>query len=895
MGDIMSNQLNPLAALSQIPSQNSPNLLNLDADTSERVKTMYSVAMPRPDVFPTLSPSQDQMISDIEFCKTYPTTLPPTGNPFTDGPSTDRFNQICGMCMTEGRFLTGGKFPVKGSPGPAGTGVVVYPEDKQVATGNHAIPSFNCAHCATMFMDEPVENVTHVAINSDQYIATLQYIEDNDLLYSSGCSSSASNDNVQCNNSEKRIIESNLFYGSWNEGTCGQVTADDTDFVPERTQLPNDLGCYGKSSCDITFPTSVKNAKEWEIEGRCDFLAPPLNPTSYTINTDCLPVILASLLPSFDGTTMAASQATPIWGFDTNGNIGPFKFVKDYPNPDKKRSFKATLSIIMSQCTGKVLINGKVVKFQVNGAEVESINGFHSTRVIIPVGTSRISVHTDRRYDGNPNPCIFLTIIPVKKPGSIILSTDVSWVYTLKGYKRSFKVSDTPKCQFIPQKYAAQYASDPEIARMNGNQEALAYHWITKGLNSGRSPCGDINPGASFNDAVYKCMNVDVFATKGDSLNNYLTSGFKEGKNIAEVQGVVCKVVPSPETAILWQHCENGSGWYEVLPGQGDYYVNTDFPWDSSYIVVGSGIVATLTSGSNQTHQVQGPGEFNFCSIGGFNDNVQRIQLLKPDDGKTKDLGCWNDTWDRMLKGPYPGRGYNKETCGASARANNKKYFSIQDGNECYTGNNSNYTRYGPAKGQCPDTGGAWKAHVWENKAYVVPTPSIRYHYGCEHNTVDIRCPSGTIIHDGRIYYGKWGNSKCDGTTRPTQGAIGRLPGGCVGNESCRFVVNNNVGMGDPYPGVLKQYEVTSVCSDPDIPYGAPGPHSAPGDLDQYAARRAEQERRQAEEQRRREEQQRREAEEQGRRVQEQMRRAMEETAAAARRASEAANKCTIM
>jgi len=78
-----------------------------------------------------------------------------------------------------------------------------------------------------------------------------------------------------------------------------------------------------------------------------------------------------------------------------------------------------------------------------------------------------------------------------------------------------------------------------------------------------------------------------------------------------------------------------------------------------------------------------------------------------------KDMGCWMDSWSRILSGNQ-GRGNNKASCAAKARASGHKYYGVQDGDECYTGNNEDFRKYGPAWGNCPDTGGPWKEHVWQ-------------------------------------------------------------------------------------------------------------------------------------------------------------------------------------
>jgi hypothetical protein len=81
------------------------------------------------------------------------------------------------------------------------------------------------------------------------------------------------------------------------------------------------------------------------------------------------------------------------------------------------------------------------------------------------------------------------------------------------------------------------------------------------------------------------------------------------------------------------------------------------------------------------------------------------------------------------LTGSNQGRPHDQRSCGAKAKELGHKYFSIQDGNECYTGNDR-YDRFGRAEGDCPPGGAPWKARTWEvpsntPPSYVPPsTPS---------------------------------------------------------------------------------------------------------------------------------------------------------------------------
>jgi len=76
---------------------------------------------------------------------------------------------------------------------------------------------------------------------------------------------------------------------------------------------------------------------------------------------------------------------------------------------------------------------------------------------------------------------------------------------------------------------------------------------------------------------------------------------------------------------ILNANCQKGSGWSKEL-GIGTHNVTNDFPADASYITVPTGLTAKISApGGEQI--VNGPGEFNFCGRGGFNDAATKINV----------------------------------------------------------------------------------------------------------------------------------------------------------------------------------------------------------------------------------------------------------------------------
>ena len=80
------------------------------------------------------------------------------------------------------------------------------------------------------------------------------------------------------------------------------------------------------------------------------------------------------------------------------------------------------------------------------------------------------------------------------------------------------------------------------------------------------------------------------------------------------------------------------------------------------------------------------------------------------------DLECWKDkSNDRQLK-KNNGRSHTIKTCAFKAREFNHKYYSIQDNDECFTGN-EDFSRHGFSK-MCPWNGGEYIAHTFLNSSF---------------------------------------------------------------------------------------------------------------------------------------------------------------------------------
>lgn len=89
--------------------------------------------------------------------------------------------------------------------------------------------------------------------------------------------------------------------------------------------------------------------------------------------------------------------------------------------------------------------------------------------------------------------------------------------------------------------------------------------------------------------------------------------------------------------------------------------------------------------------------------------------------------------------------------------------------------------------------------------------------FGCEGEGTTVKCPSGQTIAGGTIKYGRWNNNVCaHGTVNPNtpaRVATGQLPNKCIGQNSCQFTVDNGYGLGDPYGGTYKHFEISPQCA----------------------------------------------------------------------------------
>lgn len=103
-------------------------------------------------------------------------------------------------------------------------------------------------------------------------------------------------------------------------------------------------------------------------------------------------------------------------------------------------------------------------------------------------------------------------------------------------------------------------------------------------------------------------------------------------------------------------------------------------------------------------------------------------------------LGCFQDGAIRALDSPSMRRN-TPDTCYKIAVEQNKKFFSVQDQDECYVGD-SGYDRYGKVTDSCLATGGPWVAHTYLNDKYVAPPACTYRNTPNDTNIITPTCPS---------------------------------------------------------------------------------------------------------------------------------------------------------
>jgi hypothetical protein len=162
----------------------------------------------------------------------------------------------------------------------------------------------------------------------------------------------------------------------------------------------------------------------------------------------------------------------------------------------------------------------------------------------------------------------------------------------------------------------------------NTTQKPFSATCISRAAQAaGWSPNGAAMPARNTNMSEWAALN-----TWGEVLNQITTwkqkadnPGTDQLEYIRKVYGMAATYPDHCPSVILGEHCGPNAGWQQTLPGAGTFMSGTDYKADASYITVPRGATAEVTNTAGAVQTIVGPGEFNFCSRGGFNDSTRQI------------------------------------------------------------------------------------------------------------------------------------------------------------------------------------------------------------------------------------------------------------------------------
>jgi len=237
----------------------------INVSESINIQDRYHTAFGQKNTGPRIDDT-NSLLYMIDFCY----QKGKEGNPFSD----TTFATNCGMCMTSGTLLNGTSFTdqnVNGS-GTNGTGVVVYPSDKDYSRkqGLQASPSAHAATCAPLVgYNSSNPNITSLAINVDQYTATKGYIMSNS--YTMAVGTAAGEHTIVCNGSKNDhpfVIKDGFFRdGAWDIHL--DPMHPDYSRINELNTNPLPSSCKEETSCTIN-----TQFRQFDISALCGYPKP---------------------------------------------------------------------------------------------------------------------------------------------------------------------------------------------------------------------------------------------------------------------------------------------------------------------------------------------------------------------------------------------------------------------------------------------------------------------------------------------------------------------------------------------------------------------------------------------------------------------------------------------
>jgi hypothetical protein len=132
----------------------------------------------------------------------------------------------------------------------------------------------------------------------------------------------------------------------------------------------------------------------------------------------------------------------------------------------------------------------------------------------------------------------------------ILIALTILYLIRMSPKMLAERFANAPKvCVFDATKYANQYGDLK--AAFGTNADALKNHWLTYGMNEGRTPCGSDFPTCSWSPANYIKANPEMNAIGVDPTTEYKTYGIKENRAVCieysnDPASVTCRATSTP-------------------------------------------------------------------------------------------------------------------------------------------------------------------------------------------------------------------------------------------------------------------------------------------------------------------------------------------------------------
>ena len=578
-----------------------------------------------------------QLLDDIQFCKSG--ALMP--NPFSDS----RFASICGICMTQGSVLLD-KFSFTQGTQRAGTGVVVYKEDKDFSLkdGSQAIPSAHSAFCDALVVDPEAvpanvstHNLTGLAVNAQQYSDTTTYLNAmNTLSFASSSCSPAMSQPITCSNANATISSLRFLYGHFN---------DECESGSNVRTLEKPSDCLGEQSCTFT-RNLPEGQRQWFLDAECkvqEGVIPSGLPNVFQRSVTGLPSSLSNL------------TNVPYYWADPYNSLSPdtlnFTLYSTCSVPNDTQvqiEFCTSASLDLYLHTLKQYSHrstGKVFVYMSNSPPFTLYKGANTIK--LKVGTKQ-----------STNNGLYFRLKDLN--GNILTTLDSTWVYSVP---QGFDIQTVPTAKY-PVHAKTLWSTVAALSPANQSTRTINYFkeislasttllnfgtlLFHRGITTGLNPSFSYSTYLTYNGVEKQITSSTDNTSRAQAYSEYFPAGVTTIRISVKGDGDTCliailcdmnqqilastdsswtcdEIAYSGPMVDLLDACDGSSNTIGTF-GPGTYKAGEQYiAGTASYIKVPVGLNAVLTNKAGTSKSVPGGTSLNFCNEFQFNDNVTEI------------------------------------------------------------------------------------------------------------------------------------------------------------------------------------------------------------------------------------------------------------------------------